>query len=236
MRTETQQTDSKESESSMIAKRLASHSLLILPILYLVLMIAGGSRVTTAFRTPHDASAITFVATHAMAIKLGSFLELVSALVLGAFMASAVGRMRFTGTPVSDLQVATYGGVGVIMMLVLSALATWSLTRPGVADAPGAVVVLQSLAFDGGGPGFSIFLGLFVAGVSIAARRQGLIPGWLMWFGGGIATACELAALTLLNFTAGYFIPVGRFGSIVWMICISLNLPARSALESSENR
>lgn len=143
--------------------------------------------------------------------------------------------MQFIGTRVSEMQIATFGSSGVVVMLAVTALATWSLTRPGVADAPGAVATLQSLAFDGGGPGFSIFLGLFVAGISIAAGRHGLIPGWLMWFGVGIATACELAALTLLNFTAGYFIPVGRFGSIVWMICISLNLPGRSAGEFSKN-
>ncbi len=219
----------------MIAKRLASQSLLILAILYLVLMVAGGSQVATAFQTPHNASAVTFVATHVMAIKLGSFLELISALVFGAFMASSIGRVQFRGARASEVQIATLGSIGVIVMLAMSALATWSLTRPGVASAGGAVTALQALAFDGGGPGFSVFLGLFIAGVSFAAGRHGLIPRWLMWFGVGIATACELTALTLLNFTAGYFIPVGRFGSIVWMICISLNLPDRTASETSRN-
>jgi|ERR1700733_5177324 hypothetical protein len=189
----------------MIAKRLANQSLLIFSILYMALMMAGGFRLATAFSTPHDATAVSFVATHAMTIKLGSFLELSSALVFGAFMGSILGRMQFTGMRAWEMQIATFGSIGVIVMLALSALSTWSLTRPGVADSSGAVATLQSLAFDGGGPGFSVFLGFFVAGVSIAARRQELIPGWLKWFGVGIATACELAALTLLNFTAGYF-------------------------------
>jgi uncharacterized membrane protein len=52
------------------------------------------------------------------------------------------------------------------------------------------------------------------------------MPGWLMWLGIVIALACELATLTLLNFTAGYFIPAGRFGSIIWMIGVSFTLPA----------
>jgi hypothetical protein len=207
-----------------MAKRLASPSLLILAILYFVLMIAGGSRVKTAFKTPHDASAAGFVATNIMAIKVGSFLELVSALVLGVFMASSISRVRFNETPASGVQVATLGGIGGTMMLVLSALSTWSLTRPGIADAPGAVASLQALAFDGGGPGFAVFLGLFVGGLSFAAARHGLIPRWLEWFGVGVAAAATLASLTLLNFTAGYFIPVARFGSIVWMICISFKL------------
>jgi hypothetical protein len=70
----------------MIAKRLASQSPLIVAILYVVLMMAGGSQVSTAFKTPHDASAVSFVAAHAMAIKPGSFFELLSALAFGAFM------------------------------------------------------------------------------------------------------------------------------------------------------
>jgi hypothetical protein len=41
-----------------------------------------------------------------------------------------------------------------------------------------------------------------------------------------VAVACELASLSLLNFKAAYFIPVGRFVSIVWMIGVSLTLPA----------
>jgi hypothetical protein len=217
----------------MITKRLASHWLLICTtILYFLLMTAGGSRVVTAFRTPNDASAVAFVATHAMAIKQGSFLELVSAIVLGVFMASSIGRVQFTRARASEVQIATLGGAGVIVMLAMSALASWSLTRPGVADASGAVAAFKALAFDGGGPGFAVFLGFFVAGVSIAAGRHRLIPRWLMWFGIGIATACELSSFTLLNFTAGYFIPVGRLGSIAWMICIALTLPDRPATEA----
>jgi len=222
-------------EVKLMTKHLANPSLLILTVVYLALLIGGGSQMRIAFNTPHDTAALSYVATNAMTIKLASFLELVSALVLGVFVASSVARVRSIGTRASEMQVATLGGVGVTMMLASSALATWSLTRPGVAGAPGAVTVLQSLAFDGGGPGFAVFLGLFVAGVSIAAGRQRLIPRWLMWFGIGIATACELAALTLLNFTAGYFIPVGRFGGILWMIFISLNLPNRLGPEHSEN-
>jgi hypothetical protein len=40
-----------------------------------------------------------------------------------------------------------------------------------------------------------------------------------------VAAAGELSSLTLLNFTAGYFIPVTRFLSIVWMFGLALKLP-----------
>jgi hypothetical protein len=213
-----------------MSKRLGSTPLLILTVAYFVLLMGGGSQMRIAFQTPLDASAANYVAANAMAIKFASFLELVSALVLGTFMALSIGRVR-QAVGNAHVRIATLGSIATTVMLALSALATWSLTRPGVASAQGAVSVLQSLAFDGGGPGFAVFLGLFVAGVSMAAGQGGLIPRWLMWFGIGVASACELASLTLLNFTAGYFIPAGRFGSIVWMIFISLKLQASTTNE-----
>jgi hypothetical protein len=110
-------------------------------------------------------------------------------------------------------------------MLVLSALTNWSLTRPGIPQAPGAAAALRAISFAAAGPGFAVLLGFFVAGVSVAAGLHKRLPRWLMWFGIIIGLACELAAFTVLNFKAGYFIPAGRFGSIIWMIGVALTLP-----------
>ena len=68
-------------------------------------------------------------------------------------------------------------------------------------------------------------LGLFVAGVSVTAGLHRLIPRWLMWLGIVVASACELATLTLLVWNFAYCIPVGRFISIVWMIGLAATLP-----------
>jgi hypothetical protein len=201
--------------------------LLALTIAYLALMITGGMNVKISFQVPHDtATAAAFVTQHSWAIRLGSFLELVSAITLGVFMAVSVDRIRTLGIRHAGEQIAALGGIAAPMMLAGTALATWSLTRPGVAAGSGSVAVLQALGFDGGGPGFAVFIGLFVAGVSIAAGRHNLIPRWLLWLGIVVAAAGELSTLTLLNFTAGYFIPVARFLSIVWMLGFALNLPA----------
>jgi hypothetical protein len=116
-------------------------------------------------------------------------------------------------------------GVGAITMLVLAALTNWSLTRPGIPEADGAAAALRAISFAAAGPGFAVLLGFFIAGVSLAAGLQKSLPRWLMWFGIVIGIVCELAAFTVLNFKAGYFIPVGRFVSIVWMVGVSLTLP-----------
>ena len=210
----------------MHLQRNARPVLVTLTMMYVALMIAGGSNVKVAFSVPHDSAvAVAFVAQHSWAIRWGSFCEFVSAIPIGIFMALSIGLLRFSGTRSGAEKVAALGGIASPMMLVGSALATWSLTRPGVAAAPGAVQALQSLGFDGGGPGFALFLGLFVAGVSFAAGNK-LLPRWVMWLGIVVAAAGVLSSLTLLNFTAGYFIPVARFLSIIWMLCFALNLPS----------
>ena len=212
----------------MPVERHAGPSLLALTIVYLATFIAGAaSKVSNAFHVPHVAeAAVAFVAQNNASIRWGSFFELGSAIPLGIFMAVSVSRLRFLGVRSAGEQIAALGGIATPMMLAGSAMATWSLTRPGVAAAPGAVEALQFLGFDGGGPGFAVFLGLFLAGVSVSAGLSKLIPGWLMWLGIVAAAAGELSLLILANFSAGYFIPVVRFLSIPWMFGLALNLPA----------
>jgi hypothetical protein len=221
------------------SKHHAGPNLLLLTIIYVGLLIAGGSKVSAAFHVPHDSAekAVAYVAQNDWAIKWGSFFELASAIPLGIFIAATVSRLRLLGINAAGESIAFLGGIGATMMLIFSSLATWSLTRPGIAEATGAVRALQALGFVGGGPGFVVPLGLFIAGVSIPAGLSKLIPRWVMWLGIVIAVACELASLTLLNFTAGYLIPVGRFISIIWMIGVALTLPAsipsNSALDNA---
>ncbi len=211
--------------------------LLALTIAYLALMIAGAMNVKIAFGVPQDsATAAAFVAQHSEAIRLGSFLEFVSALPLGIFMAVSIDRVRSLGVGHAGEQIAALGGIATPMMLAGTALATWSLTRPGVAAKPGAVAVLQAIGFDGGGPGFAMFMALFVAGVSVAVGSKRLIPRWLMWLGIVVAVAGEVSALTLLNFTAGYFIPVARFLSVAWMLGFALTLPVAVSVADAGER
>ncbi|MGC2403980.1 MAG: hypothetical protein WA510_29570 [Acidobacteriaceae bacterium] len=222
----------------MPLQRHAGPSLLVLTLVYVALFLASGSKVSVAFHVPHDsAAAVAFVAHNSWSIRWGSFFELASAIALGIFMAVSISRLRFLGIRAAGEQIAALGGIATPMMLAGSAMATWSLTRPGVAAAPGAVEAMQSLGFDGGGPGFAVFLGLFLAGVSVSAGMSKLIPGWLMWLGIVIAAAGELSSLTLVNFTAGYFIPVTRFLSILWMFGLAWKLPkALPLVENAGNR
>lgn len=213
---------------STAVQRHTGPNLLVLTILYVGLMIAGGSRLNAAFAIPHDsaAKAVAYVAKYGWSIQLGSFFELLSAIPLGLFIATTISRLRFLGVQAAGESIAFLGGIGATVMLILSALANWSLTRPGIAEATGAAQALRSISFACAGPAFVVLLGFFLVGVSLTAGLHKFMPSWLMWLGIVVAIACELATLTVLNFTAGYFIPVGRFISILWMIGVSLTLPA----------
>jgi hypothetical protein len=209
--------------------------LVALTLVYVALMVAGGSKLSAAFHMPHDPeAAVAFVGQNGGAIRWGSFCEFVSAIPLGIFLMISVGQLRVFRVRSAGEPIALLGAIATPMMMIGSALATWSLTRPGVAAAPGAVAALQAIGFDGGGPGFAVFLGLFVAGVSIATHREKRLPLWLMGVSIVVAAAGELSSLTLLNFTAGYLIPVARFLSIVWMLGLAFKLPGAVSLREAD--
>lgn len=210
---------------------------LLLPALsYTALVFGGALTLSAAFGIPHDAGAqaAAYMAAHGTKIQWGSLSEFGSAIPLGIFIATVVSRLRFLRINAAGVTIALAGGLGAMAMLLLSALTTWSLTRPGISTADGAVRALQALAFAGGGPGFVVPLGIFVAGVSVTAGLYRVIPRWLMVLGLVIAVGCELASFTLVYWNAAYFIPFGRFLSILWMICIAIALPRKITAARTE--
>ena len=223
------------STSAIRERRHQGPPLLLLALIYVALMVVGATQLGKSYRVPHDtvAEAVAYVANFGGSIRFGSFCELSSAVLLGLFVAVTVSRLRFLGVRAAGEMIALCGGVGATILLMLSALAGWSVTRPGIAEASGAVSILQALSFAGGGPGFVVPLGLFVAGVSIAAGLHRFIPRWLMWLGVVVAVACELATLTLVVWNAAFFIPAGRFIGAIWMICVAVTLPKSIAEDRS---
>jgi hypothetical protein len=180
-----------------------------------------------AFPMPYEPveKAIVYVSAYPSGIRVGSFFQLASALPLGVFVATVVSRLRFLGVRAAGELIALCGGVAAMVMLIVSAVADWSLSTPGISTSVGAVRALQLLGFAAGGPGFVAPLGLLVAGVSLTAGFNQLIPRWLMWFGIAIAAASELSTFILLTWTASIFIPMGRFLGVIWMIGIAATLP-----------
>jgi hypothetical protein len=211
---------------------------LLLPaVVYTILVIAGAVIGGATYTAPHDAAhqGAAYVSSIESKLRWGSFFEFGSSIPLLIFVATTVSRLRFLRVRAAGEVMALCGGLAAAAMLMLSALSAWSITRPGVGDTDSVVRALQALSFAGGGPGFVVPLGIFIAGVSVTAGLYRLIPRWLMILGLVVAVACELASLTLVAYNSAYFIPIGRFVGIIWMIAIAITLPASITAERASS-
>ena len=82
------------------------------------------------------------------------------------------------------------------------------------------------LAYGLGGPGFSIPMGLLMAGVSVTAAFMKLLPKWVIVLGLILAAAGELSWLHLILYPKLLFlIPLTRFPGFIWIIAVGFLLP-----------
>ena len=88
---------------------------------------------------------------------------------------------------------------------------------------PPASNVYLSYAF--GGPGFSVPMGLLLAGVSVPAWFMKLLPKWVAGLGLALAVCGELSWLNLVAPQALFLIPLTRFPSFIWLIATGFMLP-----------
>lgn len=161
---------------------------------------------------------------------MSAFLLLASAVPLAVFTAIASHRVRDAGLDVPGRLIALVGGTAAAALLALSGLTTLALTQPRVADSAAAVRALNGLAFATGGPGFVVFSGLLVAGISVPALVGRLTPRWVGGFGLLRAGVCELAGLSAATSALNPLLPIGRFwfGAMVWLLAVAVT-PVRPA-------
>jgi hypothetical protein len=108
------------------------------------------------------------------------------------------------------------------------------MTMPdAVVNAPLAQA-LHSLNFALGGPGYSVPMGLFMAGISVPLLFRRLTPRWIPILGLVLASCGELSWLTLEFHPALPLIPLTRFSGYVWMIALGFSLPKRAMRAATE--
>ena len=88
-----------KTKQKILSERYIGPNLLLLTVIYLGLLIAGGSRLSAAIAIPHDSveKAVAYMTKYGWTIQLGSFFELASAIPLGIFIATTIGRIRYLG-------------------------------------------------------------------------------------------------------------------------------------------
>lgn len=196
---------------------------------YAVLTVAGVALPplvagVTPWGSGHDR--LVFFQQHPGAAHLSAFLTLGAAVPFAVATAVATTRLRTLGVDVPGRIIAQVGGTVAAAMLALAGLSTLALTQSQVADSDAVVRAMSALTFATGGPGFVVFGGLFVAGISIAGLLSGVLPRWLGRAGVAIALISELATLAAAFDALDFLLPIGRFAGLGWLVATAFLLPA----------
>jgi hypothetical protein len=219
-------------ESVEIGRSHQSPPLGILAIVFTVLFCAGLYPVTAFGGKPYfpgpwesPQTIVAFFQARPSAVLLCAFLQFGSAIPMGIFTASAVSRLRFLGVRAAGADIALFGGFATAFLLMANGCVLWTLTYPGVAHDAAITQALYYFSFGLGGPGYSVSLGLLMAGISIPAFFRKLVPRWITILGLVLALCGELSWLSIEFPQALFLIPLTRFPGFLWMIALGFALP-----------
>jgi hypothetical protein len=215
----------------------------ILAIIYTLLFNAGLYFVIS-FRTPEylaaSATAVrpyfpgpwesaqtiaSYFQSHPSAVLMCAFLQFGAAIPLGLFTATMVSRLQFLGVRAAGAHIALFGGLMAAFSIAISALVLWVMSYPGIAQEAGVLRALYYIVFSVGGVGFSVPMGLLIAGISVPSGIMKLLPKWLVVSGLALAVIGELSALSLVVSKLIFLIPLTRFPSFLWLIFAGFKLP-----------
>lgn len=170
---------------------------------------------------------IKYFQTHGAAVRLCASLQVAAMIPLGIFTATVVSRLRFLGITAAGATIALLGGFMTVFDSTVSHMTMWVMTLPVVNHNPLFLPPLYFVSYAFGGPGFSIPMGLLVAGISITSAFAGLLPKWIAASGILLAVIGELSWLHLPFFPKFLFlIPLTRFPAFLWLIAAGFALPA----------
>jgi len=203
-----------------------------LAIVYTVLFNVGLYPVTifadkTHFPGPWEPGdvIVSYFQTHPLPVLICLFLQFGALIPLGIFTATVVSRLHFLGVRAAGPYIALFGGFATVFNGMTASFLLWVMIHPGVAQDATLLRALYYLSYAFGGPGFSVPMGLLLAGVSVPAAVLKLLPKWVAAFGLVLAVCGELSWLNLIAPKALFLIPLTRFPSFVWLIATGFLLP-----------
>ena len=215
-----------------VSQRDAGPSLGLLAVLYTVLFNAGLYPVTAMAGKPYwpgpwePANVIVaYFQTHSSQVLLCLFLQFGATICLGLFTAAIVSRLRFLGVRSAGPWIALLGGFLTVVNGVAASLTVWTMIHAGVVQNPPVLLALYYLAYALGGPGFSVPMGLLLAGVSIPSAFLKLLPRWIIALGLVLAIAGELSWFHLISPGMLFLIPLTRFPGFIWLVAVGFALP-----------
>lgn len=201
-------------------------------VLYTALFCIGLYPVTALYKQPYwpgpwEAASviIPYFQNYGARVLFCIVLQFGAMVCLGLFTATVVSRLHFLGARAAGTMIALAGGLLVVADSFAGTMAMWTTLRPGIVDQPSVVLALYYLGFGLGGPGFSVPMGLLMAGVSVTAAFLKLLPRWVIVLGMILAVAGELSWLNLAFPKLLFLIPLVRFPGFVWIIAVGFLLP-----------
>jgi hypothetical protein len=200
-----------------------AYTLLFNAGLYQVVTFTGGPHFPGPWESSHTIAA--YFQGHPTATLICAFLQFGAAIPLGIFSATMVSRLQFLGVRTAGPSIAFFGGSMTAVNMALSALVLWVMVYPGIAQDTAVLRALYYLVFAIGGVGFSVPMGILIAGLSVPAAIMKLLPKWLVVFGLVLTVIGELSALSLVVPQLLFLIPLTRFPGFIWLIAAGFALP-----------
>jgi hypothetical protein len=167
-----------------------------------------------------------FFQARSSAALLCAFFQFGSAVPLGIFTATAASQLRFLRVRAAGTNIALFGGFATAFTMMVSSSVLWTMSYPGISQNGPLIQALYRLMFALGGPGFSVPLGLLVAGISVTGGFAKLLPKWIILGGLAIAVLGELSWLEIMFPKLLLLIPLTRFPGFLWLIAVGFSLPS----------
>jgi hypothetical protein len=207
----------------------------ILAVIFTCLFIFGLSYVITFtpgaphFPNPYDpAAAITaYFREHPHDAMMCSFFQFLSLIPLGIFTVTVWGRLKWLGVKAVGPSIALLGGMLVVMGGFISSMIAWAMVFPGVANDAGVLRAMYYIDFGLGGVGYSVPMGLLIAGIAVPSGFMKLLPRWMVVFGIILGVIGEASCLALLSPALTPLIPLTRFPGFIWLIIAGMMLARR---------
>lgn len=201
---------------------VVSAALVLLSLLFGAILTGGH-----AFVSPFDGTdaVVAYAQKDWASIRLTSLLQFGSAIPLGILAATAYVRLQRLGVRVPGPAIGFFGGFTASLLLMVSALAGYVLSRPELTSNGALALALSFFSFATGGVGYVTGIGLLIAGIAVPSLILRLLPRWLSWTGLIIAALSELSFLSLAIEPLQFLLPIGRFGGMLWLIAAGFLLP-----------
>jgi hypothetical protein len=242
-RTHTRDTHVQLNSTTTLARR-AGPSLGVVAVVYAVLHLASIFLVSNfnpslrpSFPAP-DAAASTIVAffqVHPDLVRTATFFQFGAGIALGIFAVGVAIRLRELRASAVWVSIVLVSGLMTGLDIAAASHVLWAMTWSGITQNTPLTLALYYLQYAFGGLGYSLPMGLFVAGVSIVASSMNFLPKWIIWSGYLIAFIGLVSCLNILlpvTSPIPLLIPLTRFPAFVWLIAAGFAQPKTSASSS----